>query len=246
MYQGFAQVYDMFMDNIPYDKWGKYIIKLLRENGITEGNVVELGCGTGKITRRLRNVGFNMTGIDISEEMLEIATQGDTQGITYVNMDMRDFSLPFKADAIVSVCDSMNYLMDEDELENTFANVYNCLKDKGVFIFDMKSEYFYKSILKDKTFAENKENASLIWQNYYYDEDMINEYDLTIFAKKPKSSSYVKYTEIQYQRAYPLKYVLNLLKEMDFSSVMVYNAFTKKEPTIRSQRFYFVCRKEET
>ena len=77
-YTGFAEVYDMFMDNVPYDKWAKYLQKLLKENGAKEGIVCELGCGTGKMTRRLRDMGYDMIGIDISQDMLQIAMEQET------------------------------------------------------------------------------------------------------------------------------------------------------------------------
>ena len=242
MYESFSQVYDIFMDDIPYDKWCEYIVKLLRKEGISGGKLVELGCGTGKITRRLRDFGYDMTGIDISEEMLDIASKSDSKDILYVNMDMSKLKLPYLVDGIVSVCDSVNYLMDEDALFKTFARAYDSLRAGGVFIFDLKSEYFYRSILGDKTFAENRDEASLIWQNYYYDDDMINEYELTIFAKN-EDGTYRKYEENQYQRAYSLDTVVTLLNKLDFSSVMVYNAFTNKKPTNRTPRYYFVCKK---
>ena len=244
MYQGFAAVYDMFMYNIPYDKWARYISKLLKEEGISDGNVVELGCGTGNITRELAKRGYTMTGIDISTEMLSIAAgKPDIGNITYVNMDMSELELPFTANAVISVCDSINYLTDYEDLKATFAAVKEYLDDDGVFIFDLKSEYFFRSMLGDRTFADNREEASYIWVNTYYEEDKINEYDMTIFVKTKRENVYEKYEEIHYQRAYSLNEITDLLKMMDFSDVKVYNAFTKKPPTKRSGRIYFVCRK---
>ena len=74
-YTGFAEVYDLFMDNIPYEEWGTYVKGLLKEYGVDEGLVLELGCGTGTMTEILASAGYDMIGIDQSEEMLEEALE---------------------------------------------------------------------------------------------------------------------------------------------------------------------------
>ena len=116
-YTGFAAVYDMFMDNIPYGEWCGYLTGLLREQGIADGLVLDLGCGTGIMTRLLAAEGYDMIGVDVSGEMLEIAMESEEskpRGILYLQQDMREFELYGTVRAIVSICDSMNYLMKYD------------------------------------------------------------------------------------------------------------------------------------
>lgn len=191
-YTGFAQVYDIFMDNVPYDDWTSYLYELLKENGVTEGLILELGCGTGNITRRLFDLGYDMIGIDYSDEMLEIAREyeydrsidSDDQGrILYLQQDMRSFELYGTVSAVVSICDSMNYITSEDELLTVFQLVNNYLDPGGLFIFDMNTEHKYKDLLADNTIAENREDCSFIWENYYDEDNKINEYNVTIFVK---------------------------------------------------------------
>lgn len=242
MYKEFAKVYDLFMEDIPYDDWCQYITSLLRENGIEGKAVVELGCGTGQLTRRLVTEGYRMTGVDISEDMIKVAKE-EGGNIDYIVEDMTELVLETPTDAIISVCDSINYLTQEGDLACAIMCAYENLKPAGVFIFDMKTEHFYKNILGNSTIAENREDASFIWENTYYEDERINEYNLTLFIKEKDSDSYKKYNEMHYQKAFLVKEVLNELKKVDFFQIEVYNAFTREKPKEDSERIYFVCKK---
>ena len=143
-YENFARVYDLFMDNIPYEEWCGYLTGLLQEYGVTEGLVLELGCGTGNMTRLLANRGYDMIGVDNAPDMLEIAMekrQAEGQDILYLFQDMREFELYGTVKAVVSLCDSMNYILEEEELLQVFRLVNNYLVPGGVFIFDLNTAY---------------------------------------------------------------------------------------------------------
>lgn len=261
-YTGFAQVYDMFMDNIPYDEWSEYLRSLLQKYETKNGIVLELGCGTGKITRRLAEYGYDMIGIDNSYDMLSIAMEKEAvfreenkeqnrPSILYLNQDMREFELYGTVGAVVSVCDSMNYITDEEDMLSVFRLVNQYLDSKGVFIFDLNTEYKYKELLGERIIAENREEASFIWDNMYYEEEQINEYDLTIFAQVEtedkehmKPSYYEKYEETHYQRAYSLATIQRLLEEAGMEFVTVYDAFTLEAPKENSERIYVVAREQ--
>ena len=183
-YENFARVYDLFMDNIPYEEWCGYLTGLLQEYGVTEGLVLELGCGTGNMTRLLANRGYDMVGVDNAPDMLEIAMekrQAEGQDILYLFQDMREFELYGTVKAVVSLCDSMNYILEEEELLQVFRLVNNYLDPGGVFIFDLNTAYKYREVLGEQTIAENREDASFIWDNYYDPDEQINEYDLALF-----------------------------------------------------------------
>lgn len=145
-YTGFAYVYDEYMDNIPYEEWEKYLYGLLKENNIgTDCTIADLGCGTGTVTRMLDKEGYDILGIDLSEDMLSIASEKTyeaEQQIIYSCQDMRDFTLPYTVDAFVSIGDSMNYITNNDDLCDVFKCVKNGLEDGGVFIFDLKTVHF--------------------------------------------------------------------------------------------------------
>lgn len=276
-YTGFAEVYDMFMDNVPYDKWAKYLQKLLKENGAKEGIVCELGCGTGKMTRRLRDMGYDMIGIDISQDMLQIAMEQETAlkktgtqnadinkveskhtksdkkknyEILYLNQDMREFELYGTVAAVVSVCDSMNYITEKEDLLQTFKLVRNYLDPGGVFIFDMNTPYYYKKKLGEQTICENRDEGSFIWENYYDPDTKINEFDMTIYIRRNTNDAahelYERFEETHFQRAYSIAEVKALLKRAGLKDIKVYKAFTKDTPDTVTERVYFLAKKDSS
>ena len=184
-YTNFAEVYDTFMDNVPYEEWAEYLLKVLEQYGIKDGLVLELGCGTGTMTEILNDRGYDMIGVDNSEDMLEIALDKRVESgkdILYLLQDMREFELYGTVRAVVSVCDSVNYITEESELEEVFRLVNNYLDPGGIFVFDFNTEYKYQKILADNVFAEDRDECSFIWDNYYDEEDRINEYELSLFC----------------------------------------------------------------
>lgn len=252
-YGSFAAVYDTFMDNIPYGKWGAYLHGLLTEYGIEDGLVLDLGCGTGSMTELLASLGYDMIGVDSSGDMLEIALEKREKSgydILYLQQDMREFELYGTVRAIVSICDSLNYITEPEELEQVFHWVNNYLDMDGVFIFDFNTEYKYREILGDRTIAENREDCSFIWDNYYYEEERINEYELSLFIKDEKFACdggeiYQKYQETHFQRGYTLAEMKELVQSAGMRFFAAYDAFTREEPSDTSERIYVIAGKGE-
>ena len=248
-YTGFAEVYDTFMDNIPYEQWGEYLIQLLKKYGVNDGLVVDMGCGTGKITEALAMAGYDMIGIDNSEDMLSIAreklqefSQEDPRkGILYLLQDMREMELYGTVRAAVSICDSINYILEDEDLKTVFQLVNNYLDQQGVFIFDLNTEYKYREILGEQNISENRQDTSFIWENYYYPEEAINEYDLTIYVRE-EGDLFRRYEETHYQRAYSLERIKELLQQAGMEFVAAYDAFTMEPSKENSERIYIVAR----
>ena len=243
-YTSFASVYDTFMDNIPYEEWAEYLSGLLAEYEVTDGIVLDLGCGTGTLTELMAARGFDMIGVDYSEEMLEIAMEKRAESgrdILYLLQDMREFELYGTVRAVISICDSLNYITEEEELEEVFRLVNNYLDPEGVFIFDFNTVYKYREILGDQTIAESREDCSFIWDNYYYEEEQINEYELSLFLQE-EGNLYRKYVEIHYQKGYELETIKSLLEKSGMKFVTAYDAFTRNPPTKESERVYVIAR----
>lgn len=244
-YTSFAQVYDMFMDNVPYEEWGEYLKIVLNENGITDGILLDLGCGTGKLTRIMKGYGYDMIGVDNSFEMLDIARNQENEGILYLLQDMRDFELYGTVRAIYSACDSLNYILEEDDLLTVFRLANNYLDPKGIFIFDMNSLYKYESLLENNTFAESREDGSFIWDNYYDEEDMVNEYDLTLFIKCDENEEmFQRFQEVHYQRAYSLDRIKELLTQAGLEFVKAYDGYTKSPIREDSEKWTIIAREQ--
>lgn len=253
-YTGFAQVYDAFMDNVPYDEWADYVVSLLRGRGIADGLVAELGCGTGAMTERLGRAGYEMIGIDSSGEMLQIARQKYADAL-YLQQDMCEFELYGTVRAVISVCDCMNYILEREQLREVFRLADNYLDPGGVFIFDLNTPYKYRELLGDRTFAEDRDTCSFIWQNEFDEETGINEYDLTLFVRcdtdergskaacrEPGEKVYKKYEEVHYQKCYEIADVLDMLHEAGLRVEAVYDACTEGPPRRDSERVHIVAR----
>ena len=247
-YTSFAEVYDQFMDNVPYREWADFLQEILQKEGINDGLVLDLGCGTGSMTEELAGRGDDMIGVDNSEDMLEIAMekrQESGHDILYLLQDMQEFELYGTVRAVVSVCDSVNYVTEKEELEQIFRLVNNYLDPGGIFVFDFNTEYKYREVLGDRTIAENREDSSFIWDNYYYEEEHMNEYELTLFIQETDQKElYHKYQETHFQRAYTLEEIRELLEKSGLRFVAAYEDYTKEAPGKGSERICVVAREQ--
>ena len=242
-YSGFAEVYDLFMDNVPYEIWGEYLLDRLLESGIRDGLILDLGCGTGKMTRFLAKAGYDMIGLDVSQEMLGIAAEKESEGkpILYLNQDMREFELYGTVRAVVSVCDALNYLTEQEDLLRVFRLVNNYLDPGGIFIFDMNTIYKYEVVLGENTICENREECSFIWENYYDAKSRINEYDMTFFVRG-QDGRYEKFQETHYQKGYDLKEIRALLEMAGLEFVACLGEDSLAFPREDCERAYFIAR----
>lgn len=256
-YGDFAYVYDQFMDNTPYEQWCGYLRESIDKYGVSKPGrnsadaleseknlVVDLGCGTGTLTQMLYEAGYDMIGVDNSEEMLSVAMEKrERQGseILYLLQDMRDLELYSTVGTVISICDSVNYILEEDELLTVFKLVNNYLYPGGLFLFDFNTVFKYEEVIGDVTIAENREDCSFIWENYYHREEEINEYDLTVFVQE-EDGRFRKFEENHYQRGYRAETICRLLKEAGLEVVELLDADTREEVCEESERIYVVAR----
>ncbi len=246
-YEAFASVYDKFMDDVPYDKWCEYIKKIFKryDKPTASGLVADLGCGTGNMTLRLSKEGFEMIGIDISEQMLAVARQKaekEKQNILFLNQDMTEFELYGTVDAIVSVCDCINYITEGEELEKVFALVQNYLEPNGLFVFDINTVYKFRHILADNSFCRTEEDEAFTWENYFDEASGINEY-LTNFFIKNSDGTYSRYEEAHYEKAYETDEIKVMLERAGLTCLACFEELTFTEPSNDAQRVFFVARK---
>ena len=267
-YTDFASVYDIFMDDTPYKEWADFLEELIETYGISkhvcpqrddekeperaenvlesEKNLVlDLGCGTGTLTELLSQKGYDMIGVDNSQEMLNIALRKREETgseILYLCQDMRELDLYSTIGTVISVCDSVNYLLDNEDVEDTFGLVNNYLYPGGLFIFDFNTLYKYETVIGDTTIAENREDCSFIWENYFHEEEAVNEYDLTIFAREKESPLFRRFTETHFQRGYTLAEMTGFVEKAGMEVVLILDADTHSAPTETSERIYVIAR----
>lgn len=258
-YQDFAYVYDELMDATPYEEWCRLLADLIEKYGVSKPErdveglldsernlVVDLGCGTGTLTELLYQKGYDMIGVDNSESMLNIAMEKRAESgseILYLLQDMRELELYSTVGTVVSVCDSLNYILEEDELLEVFSLVNNYLYPGGIFIFDFNTDYKYREVIGDTTIAENREDCSFIWENIYDPEEEINEYNLTIFVQE-EGDTFRRFTETHLQRGYTVEQMKNLVEQAGMEIVEILDAETKDAVTETSERVYIVAREQ--
>ncbi len=247
IYRDFADVYDELMDDVPYDEWTGRVIDILKEYGIDNGLVCELGCGTGNVTVRMAEAGYDMIGIDLSQEMLSVARDkaddADENGILYLCQDMRSFELYGTVRAIISLCDSINYLLEDEELDKTFRLVNNYLDPKGIFVFDFNTVYKY-GVIGDSTIAENREDCSFIWENTYDESTHLNEYDLTLFTRTGSGKDediYRKTVEEHVQRGFTALEMKELIEGSGLKLIKMLDGVTLNAPDDKSERILVVA-----
>lgn len=247
IYNSFADVYDIFMDNIPYDNWVEFIEQIWDKYDLKPELICEIGCGTGNITQRLANKGYDMLGIDISEDMLMVARDknyDNETNIMYLMQDMRKFELFGTVDCILSICDSLNYIRTEAELKKVFKLVDNYLDPNGLFIFDLNTKYKFKNIYAENTFTDITDKGAYIWENNYDEEKCLNEYNVTFFLKDEDEEIYHKYEEFHEEFAYDIERVKSLLEDVGLKVEGVFGE--NFEPYGENlERVYIVAREQK-
>lgn len=218
---------------------------VLEETLASERNLVlDLGCGTGTLTELLYQRGYDLIGVDNSPEMLEIAREKQEESgseIMYIQQDMRELELYSTVGTVISVCDCLNYLLEEEDLLCVFRLVNNYLYPGGLFLFDFNTVYKYSQVIGDATIAENREDCSFIWENYYHEEEEINEYDLTVFVQE-EGDSFRRFTENHFQRGYTPGSMCRLVEQAGMQVIRLLDADTLGEIRAESERVYVLAR----
>ncbi|MDR7870401.1 MAG: class I SAM-dependent methyltransferase [Tissierellaceae bacterium] len=244
MYDNFAYLYDELMNDFDYEKWFEYIQEIFIKYNKKPVNILEMACGTGSLSYYIGKEGYKLTCFDLSEEMLSIAYDKlkRYKNIKILRQDMTNFNVNKKFDSVISICDSINYILDKKDLLKTFTNVYNHLNDDGMFIFDINSYYKLKEVIGNNTFVEDRDNIFYTWQNFYDDESDICDFFLTFFYAED-GDNFIRFDEEHQEKAYKTEEIEILLKEVGFKSVDVYDAFTFDSPGKRSERINYVATK---
>lgn len=260
-YSDFAEVYDELMDNTPYERWCDTLTSLIEKYGVSkpmrgEGQtdallsernlVLDLGCGTGTLTELMYQKGYDMIGVDNAPSMLDVAMKKKEQSgseILYLLQDMRELELYSTVGTVFSVCDSLNYILEKDELTDIFRLVNNYLYPGGLFVFDFNTEYKYREIIGDSTIAENRDDCSFIWENFYDESSCLNEYDLTVFVRE-NGDIFRRFTETHIQRGYCVEDMIELVQEAGLEIVECLDADTNGMVTHESERVYIIAREK--
>lgn len=246
-YKAFAELYDLFMDDVDYGAWAEYVYTLAGK----PLTAAECGCGTGEISVRLKKRGCEITGIDNSCEMLEAASEKARNAglrIPFIRQDMRSFKLHRPVDAVIACCDCVNYLTDEKSVHSFFHAAYEALKPAGSLAFDISSEYKFKNILGNNVFADSREDAAYIWKNSYSEDMRLSETEIEFFKREPGFSKrgtalFSRFDELHIQRAHSADEIKLWLSEAGFDTIRTYEAFAYIPPGEKTERIQFAALK---
>lgn len=245
-YQQMAYVYDQFMADAPYDKWVTFAEEMFLKSSFNVKDIVDLGCGTGEITIKLAEKGYNLTGIDNSPEMLAIAEQKASNKqlqIDWFKQDLRLLEGLKNLDVAVSFCDVLNYITTRDEVKQVFQNVANLLREGGLFLFDVHSLYHVENNMVNQTFADVTDDQSYIWFCEEGKEKGEMYHDLTFFLKN--GNCYERFAESHFQKTLSIDEYQNYLRAAGFQINGVYHDFSIQNDSRcqESERVFFFAEK---
>lgn len=248
MYTAFAEIYDELMADVDYPAWAGFYAEILRQYGIGPGSkVCECACGTGSLTLPLRRAGFVMTGVDLSQDMLWIASQKARRSgaaIPFICQDMRALRLHRPMDAVLATCDGVNYLTGNRDVEQFFRAAWNALRPGGALVFDVSTPDKLQNVLGDRTFFEETDRVSYVWQNQYHPKTATVEMALSFFLRE-ENGLYRRIDERQVQKAHSQETLTELLQVCGFSAIRVMGDHKLAEPGPHEQRWHIAARKPE-
>lgn len=240
MYGDFAYFYDKLMYDLDYEKIYKFIKEVLGEKSLEPELILEMACGTGGLTEKLAR-DYKIHAFDLSDDMLSVCENKiRSKNLKLFKQNMVGFSAPASYDAIFSVGDSLNYVTDVKDFEAAIKSSYDHLKDGGIFIFDLNTEYKFKNI--PPVTVDEVEDVLYLWENIYDEEEKLNTYGVNFF-RNIKDNDYKRFYEEHLERAYDLSFVKNLLEKTGFKDIEVYDDYEFKEVRDETSRYTFITRR---
>ena len=246
-YLAIASVYDKLNKEIDYSRWADFFELCFEKYGKEKPTLVlDLACGTGRMTCEMARRGYDMIGIDGSIDMLSEAYSKDTAGILYLCQDMREFELYGTVGATLCCLDSLNYLVNDGELETVFSLVHNYSDPNALFLFDVNSEFKFENIYADNSYIledENDDGGAIFcgWQNSYDKESKICNFYLSVF-EEGENGEYYRADEEQKERCYSVDEIKNALEKKGFELLDIFSDTDFSSVTEQSERLYFVAR----
>lgn len=247
IYNNISKIYDLSMEDVNYDSWFNLIKEGILYYNADVKNILELGCGSGIMSEKLLEFGYEVVGIDISDQMLDIAKeklQKFGENIILIQQDINeiDFEI-YEIDMILAVNDVFNYMEDENSLTNLINFSYEHLKKDGILFFDISTEYKMKNILDGRIFSEEFDNIYYVWKNFFDDKEKKLQIEIDIF-ENISNDIYLRSSEDHIQRAYDYDKIIKILKNSGFSKVECFSDFDKTNKNYdKASRIFFFSKK---
>lgn len=244
-YKEFAYIYDRLMKpDINYGHVADFIENLFIKYDKNPELIADLACGTGNVTIPLAKRGYDMIGVDISEQMLSVAREKAINAgadILFLNQDISKLDLYGTCDAFLCMIDGLNYIIEPKKIENMFKTVKSCfINPGGLFIFDISSRYKLQNIIGNNTFIYDGDDVFYSWENKYAEKPALSKMYLNFFCKQ-RDGSYRRFYEEHLQRGHSVEELTKALKKAGFLNVEIFDGFSFAEPTEESERVLFVA-----
>ncbi len=244
-YSSFASVYDALTVNVDYKRRAEYIAGILKEQGIEDGLLLDLACGTGSLSVEFSKMGYEVIATDASPDMLMEARDkayDEELNIMFLCQRMEETDLYGTVRAIVCALDSINHLSDTDALKKTFSVLKNFIDDGGIMVFDVNTLYKHQEVLGNNTFIYDEENVFCAWQNRLLKDNKTVNINLDFFRKS--GNLYERYNENFNEIAFTDEEIVNAVEGGGFKVIARYDDLTGEAPNEKSERIYYVIRRE--
>lgn len=243
----FSEFYDALTANVSYDTVAQVLSSLLTRYGKGRGLLLDLACGTGSVSVRLAEKGYEVIGVDLSPEMLSEAQNkaySAEQNILFLCQDMTKLDLYGTVDAAVCTLDGLCHLPDEESVSAALGKVSLFMNPGGVFLFDVNSVYKHRAVLGNNTFVYDTDEVYCVWQNTLLSDGVTVQMDLDFFEPVSDAGDYVRQSERFTERAYPRETLEAMLKKAGFTVLDVFDGYSEKPAHNTSERLLFAVRKD--
>jgi len=227
-----------------YGSWCDYLCSVWSHFLVQPHSILDLGCGTGKLTIPLAERGFSITGIDRSPEMLEVAKRKERDcavAVQFFQQDMTSLVLEKNFDTVICTCDSLNYIVDEKDLRRVFRGVHDHIVEDGLFLFDLNSEIKLREIYGDQSYAEVHPDFAYFWENRFDENTQTCSMDLTFFVHEP-DGRYCKRREHHVQKLWRPEKIFAVLSDCGWDLMGYYDFMSFSLPDGTGERWQFVAR----
>ena len=245
----FSSVYDILTENVEYERIADKVCSLLHKNGVDGGLLLDLGCGTGTLSFLLEQKGYDVIGVDASEDMLMVANEkkyDEGSSAMFLCQKGEELDLFGTIDCAVSSLDTINHIDNLKKIEKAFSLVSLFMNMNGIFVFDMNTPYKHEVVLGNNTFVYDMEEVYCVWQNSYDENKFTTNIDLDFFIKNEDDEGYERYSESFCEYSYSVDDIIKIIEKKGFTLLGMYDDYSDNTPSEKTERITFVCKKTET
>jgi len=243
---GLAKVYDTLMQSVDYSAWCDYVESIVKKYGISTVRLLDLACGTGNSTIPFAQKGCEITGVDYSGEMIELAREkvkGSELPVNFEVGDLRNLQIKKSFSLALHYQDGLNYLLTKEELFKAFNNIQAHLVEGGFFVFDLNNPGYYSRENRESFWVE-EENFTMVWESSFNADRLIKEVVLLVFVKNG-DGTYSKYRELHQEKEHTREEVAETLTDAGFTLKDVLPTMEWGEPGNNEPRLTFIAQKPQ-